>query len=59
MSVKWDKSLPNLENFNIVVCTSTLDEAIQLSTKCNKLGVKFIFAQSSGVSGIYFSDLGK
>lgn len=59
MSVKWDKSLPNLQAFNTVVCTSTFDEAIQLSAKCNKLGIKFIYAQTCGVSGIYFSDLGK
>lgn len=59
MSVKHGKEIPDLKHFDLVISTNTFDEALSLSEKCRKTGVKFIYAQSCGVSGVYFSDLGK
>lgn len=50
--------LPNLKNYSIVVSTLGYNKSQEISEKARNEGVKFIYAETKGVSGLYFSDLG-
>lgn len=58
MLVDYSDKLPDLNNYSIVISTLSYDQSRDISQLCRKSNVKFLYAETKGVSGIYFADLG-
>jgi hypothetical protein len=58
MLVEHAESLPNLNNYSVVISTEDYEKSLELALLSRAANVKFIYAESRGVSGIYFADLG-
>lgn len=58
MLVKHEKEIPNVEGFNLVVSTLSIEESLPISEACRKHKKQFIHCETQGVSGFYFADLG-
>lgn len=58
MLVEHAESLPNLSNYSVVISTEDYERSLELALLSRAANVKFIYAESRGVSGIYFADLG-
>lgn len=51
--------IEDIGTFNLVICTdSVFGECVQVDDACRALGIKFIMAQTRGVFGSIFVDLG-
>lgn len=60
MVIDHTETLPeDLDKYSVIVSTADYDFSSQLADKARKLGVKFIYTETKGVSGIYFADFGK
>lgn len=60
MEIDHTETVPaDLEKYAIVVSTADYDFSSQLAEQARKVGAKFIYAETKGVSGIYFADLGE
>lgn len=59
MLVEHAESLPTLNGYSVVVSTEDYERSLELALLSRSAGVKFIYAESRGVSGIYFADLGE
>lgn len=58
MLIDHSETVPSLDKYSVVVSTANYTLSSSLAAESRKLGIKFIYAQTRGVSGIYFADLG-
>ena len=59
MLVEHAESIPLLTNYSVVISTEDYEKSLEIAHLSRNAGVKFIYAESRGVSGIYFADLGQ
>jgi hypothetical protein len=58
MLIEYSETLPELTKYSVIVSTADYDYSKQLAEQARKAGVKFVYTETKGVSGIYFADLG-
>ena len=58
MMIDHCETVPAIDKYSVVVSTANYDYSAELAAEVRKKGIRFIYAQTKGVSGIYFADLG-
>lgn len=58
MLVDHVETLPDVSAYSVVISTLPYLQSREISQSCHDSKVKFIYAETKGVSGIYFADLG-
>lgn len=58
MVIEHSEAVPDFDKYTVVVSTIGFEESKEIALKARKAGVKFIYTETKGVSGVYFADLG-
>jgi hypothetical protein len=58
MLVDHVHTIPDVSHYSVVISTLPYFQSHEISLLCRESNVKFIYAETKGVSGIYFADLG-
>ena len=57
MMIDYAEKVPELKQYSVIVSTLSYESSRDIANSARKQGIKFIYTETKGVSGIYFADL--